>query len=83
MALSTALNFQCYKNMQDFFLKHYFRISFLGLHKSTNHNADYILKLKFVKIIYFLFLLHYTSESKERQVGFVCQLVLTLQNTWR
>ena len=76
MALSTALNFQCLKNIQYFFLKNYFRISFLG-------HADYILKLKFVKIIYFLFLLHYTSESKERQVGFVCQLVLTLQNTWR
>ena len=67
MVLNTALNFQGYKIIQVF----------------SNRNTHYLLQLKFIKMIQFLFLLHYIYQSKERQVGFVCQLVLTLQNTWR
>ena len=70
MALSTALNFQCHKNIQDFFLKNYFRILFLGLHKSTNHNADYLLKLKFIKSIYFIFC--YIIHLIKRKASWIC-----------
>ena len=71
MVLSTALNFQGYKIVQVFSN----RII------SEFHYTHYLLQLKFIKMIQFLFLLHYIYQSKERQVGFVCQLVLTLQNT--